>query len=59
MNDVMDTLHIANKGRMLGVLEKFYIYKETQHGNQINDKLTIQSIPVFEAITLGNLHRGH
>ena len=28
-NGIMDTLHIANRGRMLDVQEKFYIYKET------------------------------
>jgi len=48
--DVMDTLHTANKGRRLDGLEKFYIYKETQRGNQINDKLTVQSKPIFQAL---------
>jgi hypothetical protein len=32
---------MAKKGRMLDTLEKFYIYKETKRGDQINDKLTI------------------
>jgi len=46
----MDMLHIANKGRMLDALEKFYIYRETQCGNQINDKLMVQSNTIFEAL---------
>jgi hypothetical protein len=50
MNEIMEPLHIANKGRMLDTLEKFYIYKETKLNNQI-DKLTVQYNPIFEAIT--------
>jgi hypothetical protein len=46
----MDTLHAANKGKRLDALEKFYIYKEMQSGNQINDKLTVQSKPIFQAL---------
>ena len=30
--------------------EKFYIYRETKNGNQINERLTVQSNPVFETI---------
>jgi hypothetical protein len=29
INDVMDRIHIENKGRLLDTLEKFYVYKET------------------------------
>ena len=50
MNEIMEVVHIAQKGRMLDTLEKFYIYKETKCGNQINDKLTIQSNPVFQVL---------
>jgi len=46
----MDTLHIAKKGRILDALEKVYIYRESQRGNRINDKLTVQSNPIFEAL---------
>jgi hypothetical protein len=49
INDIMDTLHVANKGRMLDTLERFYIYKETQLWTQINDKLAVQSNPIFNA----------
>jgi hypothetical protein len=50
----MEVVHTAKKGRMLDILEKFYIYKETKHGNQINDKLTIQSNPIFEVLVQHN-----
>ena len=33
---------MQTKEKMLDTLEKFYIYKERQSGNQINDKLTVQ-----------------
>jgi len=56
MSDIMDVVHIASKGRILDTLERFYIYKETKLGTQINDKLTVQSNPIFEALLP---HRGH
>ena len=42
MENIMDILHITNKGKMLNTLEKFHIYKETKIDNQINDKCTIR-----------------
>jgi len=52
-------VHIANKGRMLDTLERFYIYRETRLGTQINDKLTVRSNPIFEALLPNDPHRGH
>jgi hypothetical protein len=53
----MDILHIANKGRMLDTLEKFYVYRETQLGTHIHGKLTVQANSIFEAIVQNNPHR--
>ena len=58
MNDIMDVLHIAIKGRMLDTLERFHIYKETKLGTHINDNLTVQSNCIFEALIQNNPHRG-
>jgi len=58
MNDIMDIIRIANKGKMLDTLEKFYIYKETQSGNHINDKLTVQKNPIFKALIQHTPYRG-
>ena len=33
INEIMDTLRIAKKGKMLDTLERFYIFRETQLGN--------------------------
>ena len=41
MSDIMDVVHIASKGRMLDTLERFYIYRKTQLGTQINNKLRV------------------
>jgi hypothetical protein len=46
----MDILHTTYKGRMLDVIEKFYIYKETASNNQINDKLTVTTNIIFDTI---------
>jgi len=55
----MDTLHVARKGRILDTLERFYIYTETHFGNQINDKLNVQSNPIFEVIVQNTPYREH
>ena len=59
MSDIMDVVHIASNGRMLATLERFYIYRETKLRTQINDKLTVQSKPIFEALLQNDPHRGH
>jgi tRNA U38,U39,U40 pseudouridine synthase TruA len=59
VEDITDTIHIANKGRMLDTLERFYIYRETQRDNQINDKLTVKSNAIFEALVQNDPHRAH
>jgi len=46
----MNVIHYERKGKMLDTLDKFYIYRETKNGNQINDRLAVQSNPIFETI---------
>jgi hypothetical protein len=46
----MSTLHSIKKGKMLNTAEKFYIHKETNTGNQLNDKSTIASNKIFDTI---------
>jgi hypothetical protein len=58
MNEIMDVLHVASKGKMLDILERFHIYKETELGTQINDKLMVQSNPIFKALIHNDPHRG-
>jgi len=50
MNEIMNVIHYERKRKMLDTLEKFYIYRETKNGNQINNRLTVQSNPIFETI---------
>jgi hypothetical protein len=59
VNEIMDVLHIAKKGGMLDTLERFHIFRETQCSNQINDKLTVQSNPIFEALIPSTTYREH
>jgi hypothetical protein len=51
-------IHVGEKGKMLDTLERFYVYRKTKYGNQINNKLTIQSNPIFEALVQHNPYRG-
>jgi len=41
-DDIMEILYITNKGCLMNNTEKYYIYKETKNGNQINGKNTIK-----------------
>jgi hypothetical protein len=34
----MDVIHTTGKGRMLNVIEKYYIYEETAINNHITDR---------------------
>jgi len=58
MNEIMNVIHFERKEKMLDTLEKFYIYRETKNGNQINDRLTVQSNPIFETILRQSSERG-
>jgi hypothetical protein len=59
IDEIMDILHIAKKGGLLHTLEKFYVFRETQRGNQIKSKLTVQSNSIFEALISNTTYRDH
>ena len=59
MENIMDIIHVTNKGRMMDAIEKYYIYRETKLNNQINDKLTVQPNIIFETLVQQDVHRGH
>ena len=58
MENMMDTIHITNTGRMMDTLERYYIFRVTKLNNQINDKLTVKPNIIFETIVHKDLHRG-
>jgi phosphopentomutase len=58
IDDIMDVLHITNKGHFMDTMEKFHICKETCKNNQINDKNTIKSNIKFEVIVRQDTDRG-
>jgi hypothetical protein len=58
MESIMHIVHTTNKGKMFDTLEKFYIYRETEAKNQINDKLTVQHNDIFETIVYKDPYRG-
>jgi len=37
IENIMDVIHTTSKGRLLDLIERFYIYNETHRNNQIND----------------------
>lgn len=44
---------------MLDTIGKFYIYKETNINNQINDKQTVRSNIIFETLVQKDINRAH
>jgi hypothetical protein len=58
MENRMHIMHISSKGKMMDTLKKFYIYRETEANNQINDKLTVQNNAVFKTIVCEDPYRG-
>jgi len=53
----MGILHITKKGRIVDTMERYYIYKETKNGTQINDKNTVKPNRIYEAIIQGEADR--
>ena len=58
VENIMETIHITNKGRMMDTLERYYIFRETKLNIQINDTLTVKPNIIFETIVDKNIHRG-
>jgi hypothetical protein len=59
MENVMETIHITKRGKMMDTLERFHIFRETKFNNQINDKLTVKANLIFETIVHEDPYRGH
>jgi ferritin-like metal-binding protein YciE len=59
IENIMDVIHTASKGRLLDTIEKIYIYNETRRNNQIKDKCTVKPNVVFETVILENTDRAH
>jgi hypothetical protein len=58
MENIMDIVHITNKGKMMDTIEKYYIYRETKLNNPLNDRLTVQPNIIFETIVQQDAYRG-
>jgi hypothetical protein len=50
MEEIMDTIHFTNKGRITNTLEKFYTFHET--------KLTVKPNIIFDTKVQKDPHRG-
>jgi hypothetical protein len=57
METVMDVIYTTIKGKILNTMEKFYIYRETQNNNKINDKCTLTPNIIFDTVILKDIDR--
>ena len=48
LENIMDIVQYANKGRLMDTKEKFYIYDLTCKGSQINDNLLYKETPYLK-----------
>jgi len=46
----METIYIANKGKIMETIEAYYIFRETKNNNQTNDKLTVKPNTIFDLV---------
>jgi len=58
MEDIMEVVHVTKKGKLMGTLECFHIYKETKAGNLINDRLKAKENAMFETIIQKDPYKG-
>jgi hypothetical protein len=50
IEETMEIINTTGKGRMLNVIEKYYIYKVTAENNQLNDRLTATPNAIFDTL---------
>jgi hypothetical protein len=58
MENIMETIRITRKGKMKDPLERFYIFRETNFNNQINNKLIVKTNTIFGTIVHKDPYRG-
>jgi hypothetical protein len=58
IENILHVINVTNKGKMMDMLEKFYIYRETEANNQINNKLTVQNNVIFNTVVYEDPYRG-
>jgi len=54
----MYNIHITSKGKIMDTLEKYYVFRETELNNQINEKLTIKQNIILNTTVRYDHHRG-
>jgi len=59
MENIMDTNHTTNKGKVMDTLESFYIFRESNSYNQTNGKLTVKVNAIFETIVHEDPYKRH
>jgi hypothetical protein len=50
INECMEILHHVKKGPMLNTIERFFIYRETNNNNQLNDANTTTHNAIFDTV---------
>ena len=59
VEEIMDVLHVVEKGKQMDTVERFHIYKETKIENQINDRITVARNILFDTALQNYASRWH
>jgi hypothetical protein len=49
-DEIMDILHLGNKGRHLNTMDKYYINLDNKTNNQINDRRKVNKSSIFNTV---------
>jgi hypothetical protein len=55
IEDIMKGLYRTNKGKLMDTMESYYIYKDTQLNNQINDRNIAKPNIIFDTLFMKTL----
>ena len=58
MNNIMETIYVTNKSKMMDMIERYYVFRETKNDTQINDKLTVKPNAIFDVVVREDPYRG-
>jgi hypothetical protein len=59
IHNIMEIIYTTRRGKQMDKMENFYIFKETRNNNQINDRNTVKSNPIFDVVVRGETDRVH
>ena len=58
VGNIIEVVHVINKGKLMDTLQCFHIYKETKAAKQINNRLKAKDNAIFQTIIQEDPYKG-